>query len=209
MINIVIVDDSKDSITALKRNINNKEDINVMATFECGKDVVKFCENAKPDLILMDIKMENMNGIEACKEIKSINPDIKIAYLTTYHEPDQALDALKSKNEGYIFKGHKTDKLISIIKNINFGFNVYENELSEMIEFKEFSEKDTSVGIEVLTERQKKIVALVTKGKTDTQIAKELFLSEGYVRNLLVKIRKKVGAKNSRELAVWGAKNDL
>lgn len=215
MIRVVIVDDDKDAALALKRNIDGRDGINVVDIFHNGKDAATRCFYNNPDVILMDVRMPVMDGLEDSKIIKKI-PNIKILILTLFSEKESMIKAIKANCDGFLFKGHKSEEIISIIKNTYQGLNTFENDVQAVfhediinsnnhrsnneVDFKE---------LELLTERERDIVRLITAGKKDTEIAGELYLSEGYLRNILVEIREKLGLRNSKELAVWGAKMGL
>lgn len=209
MINIVIVDDDQDSAFALKRNIDGQDEINVLETFNSGYDAIKYCENNCPDIVLMDINMPEIDGIRTSKIIKGIKPHIKILFLTGFSDKQFVLKAAEFNCEGFVLKGHKTDSVIRIIKNTFNGFNTYDNSILDVYKIELQNETEKIEQLNLLTPGEQSIVKLITYGKTDAQIAKELYMSEGHLRNTLVSIRKKVGVKNSKELAVWGLKRGL
>lgn len=209
MINVIIVDDDKDSAFSLRRNIHGQDEINVREIFNNGNDAIEYCKFNTPDLILMDINMPEISGIEASKIIKERNQNIKILFLTVFADKEYIMKAVEFNCEGFILKGHSTESIIGIIKNTYNGFNTYEKSITEVFKNQMSTGLDQTESLRILTERELSILKLIVCGKSDTQIAKELFISEGYLRNKLVEIRKKVGVKSSKELAVWGLKKGL
>ena len=214
MIRVIIVDDDTDAAMALKRNIDGFDIIKVVGVFGNGKEVVEEFHILHPDVILMDIRMPVMDGIEASRLIKQADQSVKIMILTLFYEKYEIIKALNINCDGYVNKGHKSEELITVIKNVYKGMNTYENRVYEIFHKYVFKDEnlvndDDMKCLHLLKRREVDIVALLTEGKTNAEIASELFLSEGYVRNQLSEIREKLGLRNSKELAVWGAKMGL
>lgn len=212
MIQVMIVDDDIEAARALKRNIDGKESIVVTGLFDNGMEAVDSCLEIKPDLVILDIQMPGMDGIEVCRRIKQIDPNIKILILTFYRIRDNEISAIKSGCDGYLYKGHNSEELIAVIKSTLVGLSTYENRVRETIH-DQMSDKaeirTANAGLEKLSKKQKDIISLITAGKKDAEIAGELYIDEGYLRNQLVTIRGILGLRNSKELAAWGARAGL
>lgn len=216
MIRVIIVDDDRDAALALKRNIDGNDVIQVVGIFNNGREAVEGFISLHPDLILMDIRMPVMDGLEAGKRIKQADPLVKVLILTLFSEKEEIVRAININCDGYVNKGHKSEELITIIKNTCQGMNTFENGVQAILHdyvmdrdgIEECIEADKKI-LEQLSKRELDIITLITEGRTNSEIAATLFLSEGYVRNQLVVIREKLGLRNSKELAVWGAKMGL
>ncbi len=206
---ILIVDDEADAADALKRNLHGKEDFFVVGTSLNGVEAISDCIRLQPDTVLMDIHMPEMDGITASEKINRMMPNVKIAILTMFREEELVMNALKNHCVGYIFKGHKSDEIVSILKSIQMGFTVYESGVSNVV----FERMNRSIPdkskLEKLTDREIEMVRLVTAGKKDLEIAEAMFMDSGYVRNCLYYIREKLGLRNAKELAVFGARMGL
>lgn len=216
MISVVIVDDDKDAALALKRNIDGMDDIKVVGIYHNGREAATLCFDKNPEVILMDVKMPVMDGIEASKLIKKRNPKIKILILTLFSEKESMINAIKANCDGFLFKGHRSEEILSVIKNTFQGLHTFENDVQSVFHEHIFnSNYNRSINevdlkaLNLLTKREEDIVRLITDGKKDSEIAGKLFISEGYLRNILVELREKLGLRNSKELAVWGAKMGL
>jgi DNA-binding NarL/FixJ family response regulator len=212
MIKVMVVDDDIDAARALKRNIDGQDGISVIEILDNGVEAVDRCQELKPDIILMDAKMPVLSGIDACRKIKQANSDVKVLILTFYQVKENEINAVRYGCDGYIYKGHKSEDLIAIIKSTYGGFTTFENGVRKTINDQMAATVSNEVykkELNELSEREVEIVRLITAGKKDTEIARELFVSEGYIRNQLVVIREKLGLRNSKELAVWGAKAGL
>ena len=215
MINVIIADDDSDTLSALKRSIDGQNGINVIAVADNGKEAVELACKMHPDVVLMDNQMPVMKGIEASKLIKDFDKNIKVLILTLFREEDQIVKAFENKCDGFLFKGMNSDEIVDIIKNSYKGFNTYDSAAQEIIHGY-IASKAASTGqnidkseLQKLTARETDMVRLVTAGKKDSEISKELFISEGYVKNQLAVVREKLGLRNSKELAVWGARMGL
>ena len=212
MIRTLIVDDDNEVAVALIRNIDQRDSISVIGIALNGKEAVGLCNQLKPDVVLMDIRMPVMDGIVASKIIKERYPSIKIIMLTLFKDEGQVLHAVQDECDGYLFKGNRSEKIIGVIKNVYNGFNTFESGAQKII--RNHMKSDIDKRIEdselcKLSKREIEIVRLMTSGINNIEIAKQLHLSEGYIRNQLVIIREKLNLRNSLELVAWGAKLGL
>ena len=213
MINILIVEDSHDVRQSLISILKTDPEIRIVGETDNGSDAVTLAISTLPDLILMDIKLPGLNGLEAAKRIKVFSAaarrDIKILILSTFYDDDFVSKAQKYGVDGYLLKGLPFDRLASAIKNTFNGLVtldriVYEKQKSLTLEG--INKKDE---INCLTKTELKILKLIVGGKKNAEIAAELFLSEGTVRNYISSMLSKLRCKNSRDLAVWGIKAGL
>jgi len=212
MVRIIIVDDDIESAKALKRIVNGKKGITVTGLFSDGEQAVEHCLATKPDLVLLDMQMPGIDGNEVCRRIKQTDPEIKILIMTFYQIKENEIAAVRSGCDGYLYKGHTGDEIAAVIKGTMTGMLTYENGVRETMQGHLVAKSDIQAmngDLEKLTEKQKEIIRLLTAGKRDNEIAAELFMSEGYLRNQLGRIRTTLGLHNSKELAVWGAKAGL
>lgn len=213
MINILIAEDSNDVRQSLISILKTDPEICVVGEVDNGPDAVSLAISILPDLILMDIKLPGLNGLEAAKRIKvfcgAARRDIKILILSTFYDDDFVAKAQKYGVDGYLLKGLTSDRLASAIKNTCNGLVtldriVYEKQKSLTREGINKKEE-----IDCLTRTELKILKLIVGGKKNAEIAAELFLSEGTVRNYISSMLSKLRCKNSRDLAVWGIKAGL
>jgi DNA-binding NarL/FixJ family response regulator len=215
MIKTVIVDDDQEAAEALKRNIHMKDGIEVIDIYTDGRVAVECCSKKHPDIILMDVRMPVMDGIEASRLLKQKAPEIKILILTLFSEKESMIKAIENNCDGFLFKGHKAKEIISIIKNTINGLNTFERQVQAVFHEQNIFSSNKSISgadlrlLNLLTDREKEIIGLITEGKKDAEIASILFISEGYLRNKLVEIREKVGVHNSKELAAWWTRMEM
>ncbi|WP_010247575.1 response regulator transcription factor [Acetivibrio cellulolyticus] len=215
IINVVIADDIALFRNAMKTIIEQDNGISVTACVSNGKEAVEACQKHDPDVILMDIKMPIMNGIEATKIIKKKNSLVKVLILTTFHENENICDAFEFGADGYVLKDIEQTELVSAIKNVSKGLNVFQSNIFENVRKQYNSKKyleDTgekeqnSFG---LTQKELQLIRLITEGKKNKEIAEQIFVTEGSIKNMSSKILKKLNLADRTQLAIFAVKSNL
>lgn len=215
MIRIIIVDDSSIIREGLRMLLCSKEDIEVIGQASCGNEAVELCRTLTPDLVLMDIKMANGNGIEATKKIKELNPAIKVLILTTFNMYTFIAEAIQNGADGYILKDTGEENLTAAIKGVYNGLNVAQNDVFQKIKKNWVVEKlDTQQNkyrdfVNCLTEREKEIVILLANSHTNKEIAGKLGITEGTVKNIISSIIVKHNLKDKIQLVNYSIKGNL
>lgn len=187
MIRIVIAEDQRMLLGALGSLLSLEDDMEVIGQAANGEEAVTLVHKLHPDICIMDIEMPLKTGLEAAEELK--NDSCKVIILTTFARTGYFQRALKAKVSGYLLKDSPSDELASSIRSIMNGRKVYAPEL--MDDF--YSEENP------LTERERDVLALVSEGKSTGDIAKELNLKNGTVRNYISTIFDKLEVKNRIE----------
>lgn len=187
MIRIVIAEDQRMLLGALGSLLSLEDDMEVIGQAANGEEAVALVRKLEPDICIMDIEMPLKTGLEAAEELK--NDSCKVIILTTFARTGYFQRALKAKVSGYLLKDSPSDELASSIRSIINGRKVYAPEL--MDDF--YSEENP------LTERERDVLALVSEGKSTGDIAKELNLKNGTVRNYISTIFDKLEVKNRIE----------
>lgn len=215
MIHIIIVEDQGILRSTLNARLKYEKEVEVAGCTSSGSNAVLLCDMLKPDIVLMDIRLsefpQNSDGIDAARIIKSRNAQIKIIFLTTFWDYtylSRCLDKVGSHYlaSGYLLKDIDDDELIKAIYRCNDNFVLFDGLSLKFLstdEVEYFKKKFT------LTEREIKIIELVTQGKSNKEIASRIFLSEGSVSNILTEIMGKLNVKNRIELAVYAVTNKL
>lgn len=198
---IVIIDDDILVTGALKTILETGEEITVAALGQDGSEALKLYQEYRPDVLLMDIRMQKVNGLDAAKEILSEYPDAKILLLTTFSDDEYIVKALKYGVKGYLLKQDYTS-ILPALKAVCMGQTVFGTEIISRIPglFKE--EKAVDWKEYEISEKELKVISLVAEGLSNKEIAKELFLSEGTVRNYISNILDKMGLRDRTQLAV-------
>lgn len=210
MIKVLIADDISLVRDGIKMRLKDAPDIEVIGMVSDGLEAVKFCRENTPDLVLMDIKMPNMDGLEATKCIKEINRDINIIILTSYVEPVNVRLAREYRCSGFIYKEASLEDFVSVIRNVHHGFEVWSKDVLYLEGVRSTTEDSLNMNeLKNLTEKELMLIKCKVRCLQYNEIAKELNYSEAYVRQLAVQLKDKLGLQSVLELAVWGAKRGL
>lgn len=210
MIKVLIADDQKLITESLKVVLDSRDAFEVIDTACSGVDVLHKIKITKPDIILMDIRMPLMDGVECTKQVKDRYPDIKIIILTTFDDDDYVFNALKNGASGYLLKGVDMDELCSAIETVYLGQAMINSDIASTVVrlFSKMANTQSSIHVDEenknnLTSSEWRVVHEIEKGASNKEIAEELCLSEGTVRNYLTVILDKLGLRDRTQLAIW------
>lgn len=204
--NIIIIDDDKLVCSALKTILESDPDFHVPVIGHDGNEAVSLYDLHKPDLLLMDIRMANMTGIDAGEIILKSYPEAKILFLTTFADNEYIVKALKIGAKGYLLK-QNFESIIPAIKAVESGQSVFGNEIVSKLPDMTWSAKTSLEGFD-LTEREIEIISNVAEGLSNKEIAGLLFLSEGTVRNYISSILEKLELRDRTQLAIFYYKHN-
>ncbi len=199
---IVIVDDDKLVAMSLKMIIEASEEAEVLACGHSGSDAIKLYNEYNPDIMLMDIRMEGMTGLEAGEEIISKYSDAKILFLTTFNDDEYIVKALSIGAKGYIIK-QEYDSIVPALKAVYEGQTVFGSDVMEKIP--NMLKKNQGFDYEKygLSKQEYEIVELVAQGLSNKECADNLCLSEGTVRNYISTILSKLDLRDRTNLAIF------
>lgn len=178
-IKIIIADDHKLVSTSLTPLLNSQEDMQVIAEVGSGKKAVDLAATLKPDIVVMDIGMTELNGIEATRHIVSKHPRIKIIILTMHADRRYITEALKAGASGYLTKGCSFEELVTAIRTVSDNKKYLSPEISEVVIQNSLSSSrdDQATVSPVLTKREREVLQLLAEGKTIKEIAFKLKVS--------------------------------
>ena len=199
---IVIVDDDCLVTGALKTILEANEDVDVVATGLDGRDAVLLYGEHKPDVLLMDIRMKNMDGLEAATEILHVYPEANILLLTTFLDDEYIVKALRLGTKGYLLKQDYTS-IFPALQAVYSGQTVFGTEIMSKIPELLQSSGGFDYTSREINERELDIIRLIANGYSNKEIAAELFLSEGTVRNYLSSILDKLQLRDRTQVAVF------
>jgi DNA-binding NarL/FixJ family response regulator len=205
---VLIADDHELVRDGFKRMLSYEEDIEVVGEASNGLEAVELCQRLNPDLVLMDVRMPEMDGLEATHTIKSEQPSVSVLVVTTYENPDYLLEAIKAGAAGYVLKDASNRQLISAIRRALEGESPINQELASQLigrlasetpqpaEQPPAAERATSPTLprllEELTPREVEVLGLMAQGKTNQAIAGILFISRAtakiHVRHIIAKL---------------------
>ncbi|PFR75773.1 histidine kinase [Bacillus cereus] len=202
LIRLLIVDDQPFVRESLRTLLDRYEDLNVVGLAEDGNEAIDLCGRLQPHVILMDLDMQHMDGVEATKKIKQQWPHIRVLIFTTFQDTEQALESLRNGADGFLLKSIETLELANTIRLIHKGGTLIDQGMSHKI-FEKFDEQketpQSKAAAYELTAREIEILQLVAKGLRYTTIASRLYLSNGTVRNYASTAYTKLGVRNKEE----------
>ena len=209
MINIIIIDDHKLIREGLKQLIEFNEDMSVVAEYSSGIDYLNEIDNNEADIILLDINMPDMNGLDVLDKIKQHNNNQKVIILTVHIEVEYLVKARKYKSEGYILKDAGFEELRNAIIRVNEGgIYIHPSLIPAFNNFMIKKDKDDNL-IDTLTAREIEVLKLVVIGGSNKDIADKLGISERTIKNHISNIFKKINVSDRTQAAVFAIKNDL
>lgn len=201
MIRVLLVDDDPLVVSSLKIIIEADADFKVAATGSHGLDAIRMNEELKPDIILMDIRMPVLSGLEAGEEILRRHPGTRLLLLTTFADDEYIIKALRIGARGYILKQH-FESIVPALKAIYAGQSVYGDNIMTRIPALLSGQQQPDLNQYDIREKEIEIIRLVAEGLNNKEIAARLFISEGTVRNSLTVILDKLGLRDRTQLAI-------
>ncbi len=215
-IKVMIADDQRLMREGLRTILRLEEGISVIHLAENGQDVLEKIKLEEPDVVLMDIRMPVMNGVDCTAAVKEQYPHIRVIILTTYDDDDYIIDALSNGAEGYLLKDLPSEKLISSIRDVYNGNSIMQPEIAAKVIAHVTRNKAVSSGsratvggsqVDELTDREKEILILVARGMNNNEIAGKLFISIGTVKNYISSIYDKIGVNERSKAILFAMEN--
>ncbi len=200
--NVLIVDDDRLVGISLKTILEAEPDISVAALGSSGTEAVELYRKHRPDILLMDIRMEGQNGLDAAAEILALDPSAKILFLTTFSDDEYIIRALRLGAKGYLLK-QDFESIVPALHAVLNGQNVFGSEVVRKIPDILTASKEPDIGPLPLNEKEFELMRLVAEGFNNKEIALTLFLSEGTVRNYLSGILEKLELRDRTQLAIY------
>ena len=210
-IRLIIADDEMLIRTGLKIMLEASGNVEVLALAETGRAAFEACTIHRPDVVLMDIRMPESNGIEGTKLIKEAFPEVKVLIVTTFQDTEYIVEAVQNGASGYLLKDSSPDAILDGIKVALSGKVVMDTVISEALLTNTSVEKEESFDAEKwgLTTREVELIAQVAKGLSNKEIAQTLFLSEGTVKNNISTILSKLELRDRTQLVIFAYENKL
>jgi two-component system response regulator DevR len=208
---IIIVDDHEVVRLGLRTLLDRHPDFTVVDEAATVKEAVKKSLLLRPDVVLMDIRLLGGSGIDACRKIVEQDPGIKVIMLTSYAEDEMLFDAIAAGACGYVLKQIGSDDLIRAVEAVGKGEALLDPALTQRVfaRVREAVRKEIEEAFTSLTDQEMRVLAQVSEGKTNREIAETLFLGEGTVRNYVSSILKKLELTNRAEAAAYAVEHHL
>jgi DNA-binding NarL/FixJ family response regulator len=205
-IKVLIADDQTLMRDGLKTIIELEENMEVVGTAKNGQEALEACRNLVPEVVLMDIRMPGMDGVESTKIIKSLYPNIVVLMLTTFNQEDYIIDALAYGASVYILKDIEGDALIKAINDAHKGSFMLPSEvaikIAKSLTAKNVVTEEQKKSLKDFSEREIEVAKMIALGLTNKQISATLFISEGTVKNYVSSIYLKLGTNERMSAAL-------
>ena len=216
MIKVLIADDQELIRESLKIILDMDNDIKVVGVAEDGQKVLAQIEKNSPDIILMDVRMPELDGVLCTKIVKEKYPDIKIIILTTFDDDEYVFYALKYGASGYLLKGCSVQELTSAIHTVmNGGSILNQGAINKVVKlFSQLAQTNIAMKVDAknvneLNRTERNVASLVGRGLSNKEIAEALYLSEGTIRNALSSALSKLNLRDRTQLAIWSVQTGV
>ncbi len=208
---IIIVDDHEVVRLGLRALLERQPGITVVDEAGNAKEAVQKALQHRPEVVVMDIRLPGGSGIDACREIVTVAPEVKVIMLTSFAEDDMLFEAIAAGASGYVLKQIGGDDLVRAIEAVGRGDSLLDPTLTQRVfaRVREAQRKDEQSAFSQLTEQEMRVLGLVAEGKTNREIAQLLFLGEGTVRNYVSSILSKLALTNRAEAAAYAVQHNI
>lgn len=203
-IKVIIADDNSFIREGMKIILSTYEEFEVLITVNDGQEALEYCKKYDVDIVLLDVRMPNMNGVEATKLICE-QTKTKPLILTTFDDDEYILDAVKNGAKGYLLKNNDPERIRDAIKSVYHGHTVMQDVVLDKIKsnLQENKEEELKIDKSLFTERELSIIALIAKGFSNKEISKQLFISEGTIANYITSILSKTELEHRTQIAIY------
>ncbi|HMS56695.1 MAG TPA: response regulator transcription factor [Fimbriimonadaceae bacterium] len=203
MIRILIVDDHEMVREGLRALLSGEDKYDIVGEAKDGMEAVRMTSSLKPDLVLMDIQMPQLDGIKATEEINQHHPDVRVLVLTTFLDASKVRAALKAGAVGYLLKNVRKDEIFEAISSVMTGSRYVHPDAVDALE------RSKSHALDRLTIRERDVLAMIAHGKSNKEIANELFLTEGTVKGYVSAVLSKIGVQDRTQAAIFAVRNEI
>ncbi|QOT09555.1 response regulator transcription factor [Paenibacillus sp. JNUCC32] len=207
-IKVIIADDNSFIREGMKIILTTFDEFDVVATVEDGQEAVAYCEAHEVDVALMDVRMPNLNGVEAAKQLTE-RTRTKTLILTTFDDDEYITDAILNGAKGYLLKNNDPERIRDAIKTVYHGHHVLQDVVLDKIKSglspgkPDKEDKADKFDRGLFTERELDIMALIAKGLANKEISKKLFISEGTIANHITSVLSKTGLEHRTQIAIF------
>lgn len=208
MIDVVFIDDHEMVRIGVSAYLSAQSDINVVGEADNGRDGVRLVLNLRPDIVLMDLVMKEMDGIEATKRIISEWPEAKIIIVTSFLDDDKVYPAIEAGATSYLLKTSKASEIAQAIRNTYNGRSVLEPEVTEKV-MERMQKKRVHPLHERLTRREMEVLLLMAQGKSNQEIADDLFIALKTVKVHVSNILSKLEVQDRTQAVIYAFQHNL
>ena len=211
MIKLMIVDDHEVVRLGLKSALELEDDMELTGDFGDAGAALREAEFSRPDVVLMDIRMPGMDGVSACRAMRDVSPDTRVIMLTSYSDEQAVFSSIMAGASGYLLKNTGRADLLDAIRSVAGGASLLDPAITRQVleKLKELTVKEEAREVEMLSGREREVLALVADGMTNKEIAVRLVISANTARNHVSRILEKLGLNRRSEAAAFAAQHGL
>ena len=208
---LMIVDDHEVVRMGLRAALDVEADFTVVAEASNGQEAIEKARAHRPDIVLMDVRMEGMDGIESCRELRSELPDTRVLMLTSFAEEETVVAALLAGAAGYVLKNVARSRLLEALRSVARGESLLDSRVTRGVVEKLVASRAAAATDDEgdLTAREREVLVLIAEGATNKEIAAKLVVSENTARNHVSHILGKLGFSRRSEAAAYAVKKGL
>ena len=209
MIRLLLVDDQEIFREGLGELLSIREDIEVIGQAGDGEEAISLTAKLQPDVILMDVRMPGCNGVEATRTINQRYPWIRIVVLTVFDDDEYIGQSLQAGAIGYLLKRTPAEQIVTAIRSAHSGYSQLGPTIAPKV-FAHLSPKSSEATVQHnnrLSKRELEVLQLIAQGKNNQEIARELYITEGTVRNYVTRILSQLGVRDRISAVLWANKH--
>ena len=209
-ISVVLADDQPLVRAGLRMILEPEADIEVVGEAATGVEAVDVCARLAPDVVLMDVRMPELDGIEATRQVTALEERPRVLVLTTFDLDEVVYDALRAGASGFLLKDAPEDRLTTAIRVVADGGSLFAPSVTRRL-IEEFSRRPTAapVSLDALTDREAEVLRLVARGLSNTEIATTLFITENTVKTHVARVLMKLGVRDRVQAVVLAYESGL
>ena len=205
MTRILIVDDHDVVREGLRALLSRRPGFEIVGQAATVAEAIAEARHVQPDVIVMDVRLPDGSGIEACREIREERPETKVIMLTSYADDDAVFASILAGASGYVLKQTRGSALADAIGSVSRGESLLDSAVTQKVleRVRSANERKSDDPLNALTEQEHKILSLIAEGKTNKEIAEEVFLSDKTVKNYVSSILSKLNLESRTQIAAW------
>lgn len=208
-IRVLLVDDHLVVLRGLRFFLNTQEDIEIIGEAENGEEALRVMGDLAPDVVLMDLMMPVMDGVETTRRMKTEHPGVKVVVLTSFSDQDHVIPALQAGAIGYQLKDVEPDLLVDTIRKAARGEKYLHPKATDLLLSEMTGERDAETPLYTLTNREMEVLEQITLGKSNKEISSDLFITEKTVKTHVSNILSKLDVHDRTQAAIYAMKNQL
>ena len=204
-IRVFLLDDHELVRTGLRTLLEAEEDMDVVGEAGTAEGGLSSIRELVPDVAILDVRLPDGNGIEVCREVQSLTPQVRCLMLTSYSDDDALFSSIMAGASGYVLKEVGGGDLLGDIRRVSQGMSLLDPVLTQELFDRLRKDQEAESRLTVLTPQERKVLELIAQGQSNRQIAEQLFLAEATVKNYVSSLLSKLGMRRRTEAAVYAA----